>query len=86
MIRGCWEEVPAGAEVVRDGAERDEELLRVRRRREALEHPFSSADRPMGILCSIIQSFVPPMLRSWEDLPQGGRIAGQFVRDHLWDG
>jgi hypothetical protein len=46
--------VPAGAEVVRDRAEGREELLGVRRRFEALEHPFSSPRRPVRVLDGVV--------------------------------
>jgi hypothetical protein len=54
VVRGGGEEVPAGAEVVGDRAERREELLRVRRGLEALEHALSSPSRPVGVLRSIV--------------------------------
>jgi hypothetical protein len=49
VLRG-GEEVPTGAEVIRDRTERTEELLRVRGRLEALEDPFSSPCRAVGVL------------------------------------
>src|SRR6266542_4379122 len=82
VVLGCGEEVPAGTKVVRNGAERTEELLRVLRRFEALEHAFSAAGRAVGILRPIVQPLVPPVLHPREHLAYGRRVAGQFVGDH----
>ncbi len=57
------EEVATGAEVVRDQAEGGEKLLGVLRRFEPLERPFSSASRPVGVFCPIVQAFVSSVLR-----------------------
>ena len=57
------EEVATGAEVVRDRAEGGEKLLGVLRRFEPLERPFSSASRPVGVFCPIVQAFVSSVLR-----------------------
>jgi hypothetical protein len=48
--------VAAGAEVVTDRAERGQELLGVFRRFEPLEHPLSSACRPVRVLCPVVQA------------------------------
>ena len=74
--------MPAGAKVVRDGAEGSQELLGVCWGREALEHPFSSPCRPVRVFCSVVQAVVLPMLDPWQHAAQGGRRAGEFVRDH----
>ena len=71
----------AGAEVVRDGAERREELLGVLRGFEALEHALSSSRRAVRVLRPIIEAFVPPVLDPWKHAPQGGWVTRQFVRD-----
>jgi hypothetical protein len=76
MVRGCREEVPAGAAVVGDRAEGGEEVLGVRRRREALEHPFSPPGGPVGVFGSMVESLVPPVLHSWQHAAEGGRRAG----------
>ena len=76
MVRGCREEVATGAEVVTDRAERAEELLRVLRRLEALEHAFSSTGGPIRILRPVVEPLMPPVLRSRQHAPQGGRAAG----------
>jgi hypothetical protein len=44
------EEVPARTEVVAEGAEGLQEALRVLRRFEALQDPFSFPDRPVRVL------------------------------------
>ena len=54
VVLECGEEVPAGAEVVRDGAEGSQELLRVRRGLEALQRPFSSPSRPVRVLDAVV--------------------------------
>jgi hypothetical protein len=62
VVAGSGEAVPAGAEVVAAGAKGSEERLRMRRRREPLEHPFAAAGQPVRMLGSIVQAFVPPVL------------------------
>ena len=76
------EEVATGAEVVADGDKRTEELLGVLGGLEPLEHAFSSAGRAVTVLRPVVQSLVPPVLRSRQDPPERRRIAGQLVGDH----
>jgi hypothetical protein len=76
------EAVPAWAKVGADRAERDEEVLRVLGRFEALEHAFSSPGGPMRVFRPIVQPFVPAMLYLREHRAQCWRIVSQLVGDH----
>jgi hypothetical protein len=62
VVGGGWKEMPAGTEVIGDGAEGGEELLGVLGGLEALEHALSSSCGPVRILRPIIEAFVPPVL------------------------
>jgi len=54
--------VSTWAEVVRNGAERDQETLRVLRRLEPLEYPFTFTRRQVRVFSPIAQPLMPPML------------------------
>ncbi len=79
------EEVATGAEVSGDRTEvteGTEDLLGVRGRFEAPEHPFSSAGGPVGVLRPGVQPLVTPVLHAREHVAERGRGAGQVVGDH----
>ncbi|GHO72349.1 hypothetical protein KSD_01200 [Ktedonobacter sp. SOSP1-85] len=48
---------------------------------EAAHAAFSLSCRLMGILSSIVEAFVLPVLDTGHDLPLGCRVTGQFVGD-----
>jgi hypothetical protein len=54
----------------------------VRRRLEALQHPFSSSYRPVRVLGPIVKAFVPAVLRVRQDPLERWWVAGQLVGDH----
>ncbi len=74
-VRLGWEEVAAGAEVVAHGTEGLEEALCASRRLEPLEHALSLADLAVGILRSIVQPLVPPVLHPRQDPLEDRRVA-----------
>ena len=51
-------------------------------RREPPHSPFPLTGGLMGVFGAIIEIAVLPMLHTGEDLPFGGAIARQFIRDH----
>ena len=76
------EEVAPGAAMLGERTEGTEELLGVLGRCEALEHPFSFPDRPVGVLRPVVQPLVAPVLDAREHVAARGRVAGQVVGDH----
>jgi hypothetical protein len=64
---------------------RGEEALRVPWRFEPLHAPFPLAGGLMGVLGTVIQIPMLPMFHAWQELPLGGSITLQLVRDDdLW--
>lgn len=73
-------------EVVCNGTRGSEEALRMTRGLKPLHASLSLAGRLMRVLRAVIQIPVQPMFHVWEELPLGGTIALQLVRDdHPWD-
>jgi hypothetical protein len=81
-VGGGGQSVATGAEVVRDGAERDQEPLRVLGRLEPLEYPFTLPRRQVRVFSTIVQPLVPTMLTLGQCSTNRGRIAGELVGDH----
>src|ERR671939_547283 len=73
--------MPSWSEVVADRAEGHQEPLRLPRRLEALHRPLALAHRPMLVLRSVVQPFVPPMLAARKHPSDGRHVARQLVRD-----
>jgi hypothetical protein len=69
------------AEVVRDGAERDQETLRVLCRPEPLEYPFAFRRRQVRVFSPIVQPLVAPVLGVRQRPSKGWRVAGKLVGD-----
>jgi hypothetical protein len=74
--------VSTRAEVVRHGAERDQEALRVLSRFEALQDPFTLTRRQVRVLSAIVQPLVPTMLTVRQCSANRRRVAGELVGDH----
>jgi hypothetical protein len=64
MVFGCGEAVAAGAEVIGDGAEGSQELLRVLGRLKALERPFSPPGGAVRVLGTIVEPLVSAELHA----------------------
>ena len=60
--------------------------MRVAWRLEPLHAALSLACGQVGVLCAIIEIPMLAMFHRWENLPLGGSIALEFVRDNdAWD-
>jgi hypothetical protein len=77
--------VASWSEVLRDRSIVGEKALRVPWRLEALHMALRLAGRLMGVLRPVVQIPMLPMFHAWEELPFGGAITLQLVRDdHPW--
>ena len=81
-VGGGGESVPTRAEVVGDGAKRDQETLRMLGRLEALEYPFALTRRQVRVFGAIVQPFMAPMLGVRQHPSDAWRVAGKLVGDH----
>src|SRR5215212_3302727 len=69
-------------EKIADGREDTDEPLQVFGASKALHHPFSSTERQMRILRSVIQPLMRAVFNVWHDLASGGSIRAELVGDH----
>jgi hypothetical protein len=74
--------MPSRAEVLSDGTIGREEPLRVSWGLEALQAPLPLAGGLVGVLRTVVQITVLPMLDTGQELPLGCPIALQPIRDH----
>ena len=80
-VGGGGYSVSTRAEVVGDGAERNQETLSVLGRLEALEYPFALTRRQVRVFGPIVQSFMSPMLGVRQNPSNGWRIARELISD-----
>jgi len=81
VIGGDGKLVASWAEMLGNRSIRGEKPLGVPWRLEPLHAPLSLAGGLVGVLRAVIQIPMLPMFHAWQELPLGGSITVQLVRD-----